>query len=68
MVLFIAFIGLSLSGLVAPHETNLVKLGDLTSPPVLLALFGFFITVILMTLNIYGSIFIGMILMGLSHP
>ena len=62
--LFIAFIGLRLSGLVAPHETNLVQLGDLTSPPVLLALFGLFITVIFMTLNIYGSIFIGMILTG----
>ncbi|WP_186672167.1 NCS2 family permease [Sporosarcina sp. BP05] len=63
--LFIAFIGLRLSGLVAPHEANLVKLGDLTSPPVLLALFGLLVTVILMTLNIYGSIFIGMILTGI---
>lgn len=62
--LFIAFIGLRLSGLVAPHESNLVQLGDLTSPPVLLALFGLLITVILMTLNIYGSIFIGMIFTG----
>ena len=64
--LFIAFIGLRLSGLVAPHEANLVKLGDLTSPPVLLALFGLLVTVILMTLNIYGSIFIGMILTGIA--
>ncbi len=63
--LFIAFIGLRLSGIVAPHEINLVKLGDLTSPPVLLALFGLLVTVILMTLNIYGSIFIGMILTGI---
>jgi AGZA family xanthine/uracil permease-like MFS transporter len=63
--LFIAFIGLRLSGIVAPHESNLVKLGDLTSPPVLLALFGLLVTVILMTLNIYGSIFIGMILTGI---
>ncbi len=63
--LFIAFIGLRLSGLVAHHESNLVQLGDLTSPPVLLALFGLFITVILMTLNVYGSIFIGMILTGI---
>ncbi|KAA0944364.1 NCS2 family permease [Sporosarcina sp. ANT_H38] len=63
--LFIAFIGLRLSGIVAPHESNLVKLGDLTSPPVLLALFGLLVTVILMTLNVYGSIFIGMILTGI---
>lgn len=63
--LFIAFIGLKLSGIVAPHETNLVKLGDLTSGPVLLALFGLLVTIILMTLNVYGSIFIGMIGTGI---
>ena len=63
--LFIAFIGLKLSGIVVAHETNLVQLGDLTSPPVLLALFGLIVTVILMTLNIYGSIFIGMFLTGI---
>ena len=63
--LFIAFIGLRLSGLVAPHPGNLVQLGDLTSPPVLLALFGLLVTIILMTLNVYGSIFIGMILTGI---
>ena len=63
--LFIAFIGLRLSGIVASHETNLVKLGDLTSAPVLLALFGLFVTIVLMTLNVYGSIFIGMIITGI---
>ncbi|QUW23470.1 NCS2 family permease [Sporosarcina sp. Marseille-Q4063] len=63
--LFIAFIGLKLSKIVISHETNLVQLGDLTSPPVLLALFGLMVTVVLMTLNIYGSIFIGMILTGI---
>ena len=63
--LFIAFIGLKLSGLVANHETNLVQLGDLSSPPVLLALFSLLVTVILMTLNIYGSIFIGMLMTGI---
>lgn len=62
--LFIAFIGLRLSGMVVGHETNLVQLGDLTSPPVLLTLFGLMVTVILMTLNVYGSIFIGMFLTG----
>lgn len=63
--LFIAFIGLRLSKLVVGHESNLVQLGDLTSPPVMLALFGLLVTVILMTLNVYGSIFIGMILTGI---
>ena len=63
--LFIAFIGLRLSGLVTSHETNLVQLGELTSPPVLLALFGLLVTIIFMTMNIYGSIFIGMALTGI---
>lgn len=62
--LFIAFIGLRLSKIVTSHETNLVQLGDLASPPVALALFGLLVTVILMALNVYGSIFIGMILTG----
>ena len=62
--LFIAFIGLRLSGIVVGHDVNLVQLGDLTSPPVLLALFGLMVTVVLMTLKVYGSIFIGMFLTG----
>lgn len=63
--LFIAFIGLRLSNLVVGHESNLVQLGDLTSPSVLLAIFGLFVTIILMALNVYGAIFIGMILTGI---
>lgn len=62
--LFIAFIGLRLSGIVVGHDVNLVQLGDLTSPPVLLALFGLMVTVVLITLKVYGSIFIGMFLTG----
>lgn len=62
--LFIAFIGLRLSGIVAHHESNLVKLGDLTSPPVMLSLVGLIITVILMARNVYGAIFIGMAVTG----
>jgi AGZA family xanthine/uracil permease-like MFS transporter len=63
--LFIAFIGLRLSGLVEAHPQNLVKLGDLTSTPVLLTLFGLLVTVILMVLNVYGALFYGMIATGL---
>ncbi len=62
--LFIAFIGLRLSGLVEAHPQNLVKLGDLTSTPVLLALFGLLVTLILMVMNIYGALFYGMIATG----
>lgn len=63
--LFIAFIGLRLSGIVTAHKENLVQLGDLMSPPVALAMIGLIITIILMVLNVYGAIFIGMIATGI---
>ena len=59
--LFIAFIGLRMSGIVVANDSNLVGLGDLASPPVLLTLFGLAVTVILMTLNVNGALFIGML-------
>lgn len=60
--LFIAFIGLKLSGIVVGDETNLLKIGDLTQSHVLLAIFGIFVIVILMVLGVRGAVFIGMIL------
>ncbi|MBM7586330.1 AGZA family xanthine/uracil permease-like MFS transporter [Bacillus pakistanensis] len=62
--LFIAFIGLRLTGIVAAHPTNLVTLGDLHDPGVLLALFGLAVTLVLMVLNVNGALFIGMVLTG----
>lgn len=59
--LFIAFIGLRMSKLVITDPTNLVKLGDLTSPAVILTLVGLAITVILMSLKVNGALFMGMI-------
>lgn len=59
--LFIAFIGLRMAKIVVANESNLVALGDLGSSPVLLALFGLAVTVILMALNVNGALFIGMI-------
>ncbi|MBB5181072.1 AGZA family xanthine/uracil permease-like MFS transporter [Planomicrobium koreense] len=59
--LFIAFIGMRLSGIIVGNEANLVGLGDLTSAPVLLTLVGLMITLIFMSLNIHGGIFFGMI-------
>ncbi|MGM9949835.1 MAG: NCS2 family permease [Lysinibacillus sp.] len=58
--LFIAFIGLRMPEIVIADKSNLVKLGDLSSPGVLLTLFGLIITVILMALNVNGALFIGM--------
>ncbi|MGO1060637.1 NCS2 family permease [Planococcus sp. FY231025] len=63
--LFIAFIGMRLSGIIVGNESNLVGLGDLTSPPVLLTLAGLMITLIFMSLNIHGGIFFGMIATGI---
>lgn len=63
--LFIAFIGMRLSGLIVANEANLVGLGDLTSPPVALTLLGLLVTVIFMSLKIHGGIFYGMIVTGI---
>lgn len=61
--LFIAFIGLRMSGfIVYSKNSNIVALGDLTAPNTLLTLFGLLITLILMVRNIHGAIFIGMII------
>jgi adenine/guanine/hypoxanthine permease len=63
--LFIAFIGMRLSGLIKAHESNLVALGDLHSPSVILTLIGLALTLILMSLNVPGALFVGMILTGI---
>ncbi|MCS0543004.1 NCS2 family permease, partial [Aeromonas veronii] len=55
--LFIAFIGLRLTGIITAHPTNLVTLGDLHSPSVLLALAGLAITLILMARKVNGALF-----------
>lgn len=59
--LFIAFLGLRMAKVVIPNDANIVGLGDLTSPGVVLTLVGLIITVILMVRNIPGAIFIGMV-------
>ena len=62
--LFIAFIGLRMSGLVVANESNLVGLGDLSSEPVVLTLVGLLITIVLMARNVNGALFIGMFITG----
>lgn len=59
--LFIAFIGLRMTGIIVADKENLVGLGDLHSPAVLLALAGLIITLILMARNVHGALFFGMI-------
>jgi AGZA family xanthine/uracil permease-like MFS transporter len=58
--LFIAFIGLRQAGIITADKSNLVTLGNLHSPAVILTLIGLLISVILMVLNVSGALFIGM--------
>lgn len=60
--LFISFLGLRMAGVVVDAPTNLIKLGDLTSPSVLLTLGGLIITAIFMVRRVPGAIFIGMVI------
>lgn len=60
--LFITFLGLQNANIIVGDPNTLVALGDLSQGPVLLAIFGLVITVIMMTRGIKGAIFYGMIL------
>lgn len=64
--LFIAFLGFQNAGIIVGNDATLVAIGDLTSPTVLLAIFGIVASVILLTLNVRGGIFYGMILTTLA--
>ncbi|MBW8351704.1 NCS2 family permease [Bacillus sp. IITD106] len=63
--LFIAFIGMRMSGMIVAHPSNLVALGDLHSAGVVLTLIGLAVTLILMALRVHGALFLGMIVTGL---
>ncbi|WP_073507970.1 NCS2 family permease [Streptobacillus notomytis] len=57
---FIAFIGLVKMGVIVANPATLVTLRNFKNPTVLLALFGLFITIILMSLEFKSGIFIGL--------
>jgi AGZA family xanthine/uracil permease-like MFS transporter len=63
--LFIAFIGLRLTGIIKAHPQNLVTLGDLHSPSAILTLIGLAVTLIFMSLRVNGALFFGMIVTGI---
>jgi adenine/guanine/hypoxanthine permease len=63
--LFIAFIGLQMSGLVVASPATLVTIGDLRSPITALTILGLFITFVLIARNIKGALFIGMLVTAL---
>lgn len=60
--LLIAMVGMEWSGLVVDQEGTLVKLGNLHSPPVLLALLGIAIISGLLALRVRGAILWGILL------
>jgi AGZA family xanthine/uracil permease-like MFS transporter len=60
--LFLTFIGLNQSGIVAAGAAGApVQMGRLDSPSVLVALFGFLLTVALMILGVRGAILLGIL-------
>ncbi|PIE87528.1 MAG: guanine permease [Bacteroidetes bacterium] len=57
--LFIAFIGLQNSGIIANSDATLVSLGNINAPAALIALLGIIITAVLLTLKVKGALLIG---------
>jgi AGZA family xanthine/uracil permease-like MFS transporter len=58
---FLAMIGLKNAGIVVDHPATLVTLGDISSPPVLLATLGFISMVVLHSLRVQGAIILSII-------
>ena len=59
--LLISFVGLQYGGLVVAEPKVLVKMGDLTSRPVILAVFGVALTAVLMVRRVRGAILFGIL-------
>ncbi len=64
--MFIAFIGLKNAGIVVANPDTGVTLGKLMEPTVLLAIFGLFVSVILLTLGFKAGIFYGMVITAVA--
>ncbi len=70
---FITFIGLKNAGIIVTHPATLVGLGNIKNPTVALAIFGIFVTLILLVKGVKASVFYGLVItavfgviMGLS--
>ena len=63
--IFIAFIGLKEAGIVVSNPATFVTMGNLSSPPTLLAIFGLLVTAILMARQVKGAILIGIVFTGI---
>ncbi|MFB1050600.1 NCS2 family permease [Paraliobacillus sp. JSM ZJ581] len=64
--LFIAFVGFQNAGIIVANPATIAGLGDLTNGNTLLAIFGVIVTVVLITLNIKGGVFYGMIITAIA--
>lgn len=64
--LFIAFIGLQNAGIIVADPATMVALGDFTVGTTALAIFGLIVTVILITINVKGGIFYGMVITAIA--
>lgn len=58
---FIAFIGLKNAGIIVDDAATFVKLGNLTAPTTVLALFGIILTMVLLALKVKASVFFGLV-------
>src|SRR5690625_2599614 len=63
---FIAFLGFQNAEIIVGDPDTLVKLGDFSSPLVLLSIFGIIVSVVLLALNIRGGIFYGMMITAIT--
>ncbi len=59
--LFIAFIGLQKAGMVVNHDVVLVKLGDMTAMPVLVAAGGLIVGGVLLAWGVRGALLVGIL-------
>ena len=65
--LFIAFIGLQMSGLITKHPATYITRGDILSTPVLLSLFGIAVTLALIARKVKGAILIGILIAAIAN-
>jgi AGZA family xanthine/uracil permease-like MFS transporter len=64
--LFIAFIGLKNAGIIVPDPGTIVRLGNLTARPTLLATGGLILISVLLSLKVRGALLIGIIVTALA--
>jgi AGZA family xanthine/uracil permease-like MFS transporter len=64
--LLIALVGLEWSGMVVSHPITYVTLGDLTSTPTLLSIFGLLVMAILFALRVRAAILIGFLVTAIA--